>query len=128
MATSSNAPHLTHEELAALDLIILRGLRKDGDLMRPMSFIDAIVDGLNDAVTWVGDHAQEVIETAAHVAEVTAHVAEIAEAIGASAARLERPAVDALKRVIKATGRTPEVTLQQLIDLRRAAMAAAGKR
>ena len=110
--------NLSHDELAALDLVILSALQQGKGLDEPMSFIDSIVHAVNDAVNYVAGHAQEVVDVAAHVVEVTA---EVAEAAGEAAA-LQDNALSAIKRVVSTTAQVPDVTLAQLIEIRRRAI------
>jgi hypothetical protein len=125
MASNDDSPTLSHEELAALDLIIMRAIQRGAKPNDVLSFIDVIGDAFNDAAHFVADHVDDVakaVEVAGHVAEVTA---EVTEAVGLLAQRAPAPAVDAIKSVVTATAKSPSrLTLQQLMDVRRKAVEA----
>jgi hypothetical protein len=136
MATSpTTGPALSHEELAALDFIIMRAIQRGAKPNEVLGFIDSIADIFTDAASAVADiatkavnaitdHTDDIVhglEAAADVAEAATH---IAEAIGAAAARAPGPAVEAMRQAITSTAKTPTLTLQQLIAVRRAAVQA----
>ena len=136
MATPpTKGPALSHDELAALDFIIMRAIQRGAQPNEVLGFIDSIANAFTDAghavanvaqqaVQAVTDHTDQILqaaEVAAHVAEVAA---QVAEAIGAAAARVQGPAVDAMKQAISSTAKAPTLTLQQLIEVRRSAVKA----
>lgn len=135
MANGPQGPALSHEELAALDLIIMRAIQRGAKPNEALSFIDSIAQAFTDAGNAVADVAQQAVQAVTdhtddivHAAQVVGEVAEaatqIAEAIGAAAARVQGPHVEALKQAIRATGSAPSLTLGQLIEVRRRAVQA----
>lgn len=112
-------PNLTHEELAALDLVILSALQQGKGLDDTLSFIDVIGHALAHAIDWVANNPVTAIETAAHVAQIVAQVTAAAGAAGS----LGDDEVAAISEVVSATVDTRQVTLQELIEIRRRAAA-----
>jgi hypothetical protein len=120
---STRSPGLSHEELAALDLFILRAVQKGVDPKQPMAFIEAI-----QAVT---DHAaQQIFAQACFAVEcslthiVTQDIAQAAAALDAAgvAAAVGDEGASKIRDLMLKTGEVPDVTLRQLIDIRRKAV------
>ena len=134
MATPpTTGPALSHDELAALDFIIMRAVQRGAKPNEVLGFIDSIADIFTEAANAVADiatqafnavtdHTDDIVhglESAVDVIEAATH---IAEAIGAAAARVQGPAVEAMRQAITSTAKAPSLTLQQLIDIRRNAV------
>ena len=120
---STGSPGLSHEELAVLDLFILRAIQKGVDPNQPMSFIEAIQA--------VADHAaQNIIAQACFAVDcslthiVTQDIAQAAAALDAAgvAAALGDEKASTIRDLMLKTSEVPDVTLRQLIDIRRQAV------
>src|SRR5437016_543462 len=129
MAYSTKGPTLSHEELAALDLIIMRAVQRGAQPNEVLGFISSIVDSVTDAahsVTNVIHQAANVAQQATHVAQQAEQVLSVAQhfadLFGAAATRVEGPAAAAIKQVAGSMAKAPSLTLQQLIDIRRNAV------
>jgi hypothetical protein len=131
MASQSSGPALSHEELAAIDLIIMNAIQRGVKPNEPLSFIESIG-------TLVGDHQQiqvipggQVIPVGIWTAVpiVVDHAAleqmlNDMQGAGGAALGIKGPAVEAVKQTMAAMAKAPSLTLQQLIELRRSAAAA----
>ena len=131
MAPQPPGPALSHEELAAIDLIIMNAIQRGVKPNEPLSFIESVG-------SLVGHHQQiqvipggEVIPvgiwTGVHVAIDDIALTQMLndmQGAGGAALGIKGPAVEAVKQTMAAMAKAPSLTLQQLIELRRSAAAA----
>ena len=151
MAPQPPGPALSHEELAAIDLIIMNAIQRGVKPNEPLSFIEAVtsligqtypqivLDGVPQIVNipqivdipQIFDAHQDtfgLIGVGEAAVDQDAIAQAIAHVTGAAAQHIQGPAADAAKQAMVAMARVPSLTLQQLIDIRRrAAQAQSGK-
>jgi hypothetical protein len=111
-------PALGHQQLAALDLIILNAMQRGAKPDEVLTFLDDIGNALVDAAGFavpvddVGNDVQDALDAVAAVLEIT-------ELFG----NRSPGAAEALAKVARATlSAPPRVSLRQLIELRRKAV------
>ena len=134
MAQQPPGPALSHEELAALDFIIMRAIQRGAKPNEVLGFIDSIANAFTDAHLWNDAVPVQILQYVENIPTVVGPIptavaaAQMADLVGAVAQYIKGPAADAMKHVMSAMAKAPSLTLQQLIDLRRsAAQAQSGK-
>jgi hypothetical protein len=127
MVGKPEGPALTHEELAALDFVIMRAVQRGAKPNDALSFIESIAATFTDTIPNVTPVIFAVPMPVADHVQLLAVAQEIADATGGAAARLPGPHLDAVKQAIHAVGSAPSLTLQQLIEIRRNAVQAQRK-
>jgi hypothetical protein len=138
MAKRPQTVTLSHEELAVLDLVIMRALQRGVSPTEPLAFIDSVVNAVTDAansvtdaaqqaVNFVTQHTDQIVQAADVATQVAEVAAEVAAAIGFDKAHVPFATVQAVKGTITATAKAPTLTLEQLIAIRRAAVEAQQK-
>jgi methyl-accepting chemotaxis protein len=147
MAYATKGPTLSHEELAALDLVIMTAVQRGAQPNEVLGFIGSIVHAVSDAAHSVTNAANQAAQAAQQAtdavqqagqqaaqsvtdatqaaqqqAELLANLAQEFHIFGAAATRVEGPAATAIKQVVGSMAKAPSLTLQQLIDIRRNAV------
>lgn len=118
MPTKPAGPTLSHEELAALDLMIMQAVQRGAQPNDVLQFIDQIATAIHEVTHTVMNGVPVAIDIGT--------LTEITGLIGGGV--LTPPAVEALRRTAAATAKAPSrVTLAELIERRRKAVAASRK-
>jgi hypothetical protein len=129
MASQSSGPALSHEELAAIDLIIMNAIQRGAKPNEPLSFIESISSLIGHGIQNVipGGQVTSAAWTMVPVAIDNAALTQMLDAVqgaGGAAQGIKGPAAEAVKRTMAAMAKAPSLTLQQLIELRRSSVQA----